>query len=121
MSLVPRPGEDHLRAAKELLLQKYNVGKKGSDFNRPLRYPPSGVSRLPRHCCSGGCPQKPGVWPRDHSPNPTPAVQCGRILKGASMYKLFLATVAPVALNAGGSACRRHPGQGQGPAADSIL
>ena len=38
-----RPGEDHLRAAKELLLQKYNAGKKGSDFNRPLRYPPSGV------------------------------------------------------------------------------
>ena len=39
-----RPGEDHLRAAKELLLQKYNAGKKGSDFNRPLRYPPSGVA-----------------------------------------------------------------------------
>ena len=38
-----RPGEDPLRAAKELLLQKYNAGKKGSDFNRPLRYPPSGV------------------------------------------------------------------------------
>ena len=38
-----RSGEDHLRAAKELLLQKYNAGKKGSDFTRPLIYPPSGV------------------------------------------------------------------------------
>jgi hypothetical protein len=38
-----RPGEDHLRAAKELLLLKYNASKRGSDFNRPLIYPPSGV------------------------------------------------------------------------------
>ena len=71
MSLVPRPGEDHLRAAKELLREN-NVGKTGSDLDRPLRYPPSGVSRLPR-LPLWGCPQKPGVWPRDHSPNPTPA------------------------------------------------
>ena len=28
--------EEHLRAAKELLLAKHNAGKKGSDFNRPL-------------------------------------------------------------------------------------
>jgi hypothetical protein len=38
-----RPGEDHLRAARELLMQKYATGKKGSDFNRPLRYPASGL------------------------------------------------------------------------------
>jgi hypothetical protein len=38
-----RPGEDHLRAAKELLLQKYNASKRGSDFLRPLVYPPSGI------------------------------------------------------------------------------
>jgi hypothetical protein len=30
-----RSGEDHLRAAKELLLQKYNAGKKGSDSTAP--------------------------------------------------------------------------------------
>jgi hypothetical protein len=39
-----RPGEGHLRAAKELLLQKYNAGKKGSDFHRPLIYPPLGIA-----------------------------------------------------------------------------
>jgi hypothetical protein len=38
-----RPGEDHLRAAKELLLQKYSAGKKGSDFHRRLVYPPTGL------------------------------------------------------------------------------
>ena len=31
------------RTARELLMQKYNAGKKGSDFNRPLVYPPSGI------------------------------------------------------------------------------
>jgi hypothetical protein len=29
-------GEDHGRAARQLLWQKYNAGKKGSDFNRPI-------------------------------------------------------------------------------------
>jgi hypothetical protein len=32
-----------LRAAKELLLQKYNASKRGNDFLRPLVYPPSGI------------------------------------------------------------------------------
>jgi len=31
------------RTARELLMQKYNAGKKGGDFNRPLVYPPSGI------------------------------------------------------------------------------
>jgi hypothetical protein len=29
-------GEDHGRAARQLLWQKYNASKKGSDFNRPI-------------------------------------------------------------------------------------
>ena len=37
-----RPGEDAGRAARGLLLQKHSAQKKGSDFNRPLRYPGSG-------------------------------------------------------------------------------
>jgi hypothetical protein len=36
-------GEDHLRAAKELLLQKYRSTKRGNDQHRPLIYPPSGI------------------------------------------------------------------------------
>ena len=32
------PGEDHLRAAKELLLQKYRSTKRGNDQYRPLVY-----------------------------------------------------------------------------------
>ena len=38
-----RPGEDAQRAAKDLLWRKYEAGKKGSDFNRPLVYPPSNI------------------------------------------------------------------------------
>ena len=34
-----RPDEDHGRAARELLMQKHNATKKGSDFLRPLVYP----------------------------------------------------------------------------------
>ena len=33
-----KPGEDHLRAAKELLLQKYRSTKRGNDQHRPLVY-----------------------------------------------------------------------------------
>ena len=38
-----RPDEDHRRAARELLMQKYNASKRGNDFLRPLVYPPSGI------------------------------------------------------------------------------
>jgi hypothetical protein len=38
-----KPGEDHLRAAKELLLQKYRSTKRGNDQHRPLVYPPMGI------------------------------------------------------------------------------
>jgi hypothetical protein len=38
-----RPDEDHRRAARELLMQKYNATKRGSDFLRPLVYPPSAI------------------------------------------------------------------------------
>jgi hypothetical protein len=38
-----RPGEDHARAARELLMPKYTAGKRGSYFNRPIRYGPTGV------------------------------------------------------------------------------
>jgi len=31
-----RPDEDHRRAARELLMQKYNASKRGNDFLRPL-------------------------------------------------------------------------------------
>jgi hypothetical protein len=34
-----RPDEDHPRAAKELLMQRYNATKRRSDFLRPLVYP----------------------------------------------------------------------------------
>jgi hypothetical protein len=34
-----RPDEDHLRAARELLMQKYSAGKRGNDQHRPLIYP----------------------------------------------------------------------------------
>jgi hypothetical protein len=30
------PGEDHGRAARQLLWQKYSATRKGSDFNRPI-------------------------------------------------------------------------------------
>jgi hypothetical protein len=30
------PGEDHGRAARQLLWTKYNAERKGSDFNRPI-------------------------------------------------------------------------------------
>jgi hypothetical protein len=30
------PGEDHGRAARQLLWTKYNASKKGRDFNRPI-------------------------------------------------------------------------------------
>jgi hypothetical protein len=36
-------GEDHLRAAKELLLQRYRATKRGNDQHRPLIYPPMGI------------------------------------------------------------------------------
>ena len=35
-----RLDEDHRRAARELLMQKYNASKHGNDFLRPLVYPP---------------------------------------------------------------------------------
>ena len=38
-----KPGEDHLRAAKELLMQQHSAGKKGSDFHRPINYRPTGI------------------------------------------------------------------------------
>jgi hypothetical protein len=38
-----RPDEDHRRAARELLMQRYRATKRGSDFLRPLVYPPSGL------------------------------------------------------------------------------
>ena len=34
-----RPDEDHRRAARELLMQRYNATKKGNDQHRPLVYP----------------------------------------------------------------------------------
>ena len=37
------PGEDAHRAARELLMQRYRAGKSGSDFHRPIRYPPARV------------------------------------------------------------------------------
>jgi hypothetical protein len=33
----------HRRAARELLMQKYNATKRGNDQHRPLVYPPSGL------------------------------------------------------------------------------
>src|SRR5262245_10286398 len=38
-----RDGEDAARVARELLHAKWVATKKGSDFNRPLRYPASGI------------------------------------------------------------------------------
>jgi hypothetical protein len=38
-----RPDEDHRRAARALLMQKYRASKRGSDFLRPLVYPRSGI------------------------------------------------------------------------------
>jgi hypothetical protein len=34
-----RPDEDHRRAARELLMQRYNATKRGNDQHRPLIYP----------------------------------------------------------------------------------
>ncbi len=39
-----RPDEEHRHAARELLMSKYNATKRGSDFLRPLIYPPSGIA-----------------------------------------------------------------------------
>jgi hypothetical protein len=39
-----RPGEEAIRVARELLMQKYRATKRGSDFNRPLRFPPVSVA-----------------------------------------------------------------------------
>jgi hypothetical protein len=36
-------GEDHRRAARELLMQRYNATKRHNDQHRPLIYPPSGL------------------------------------------------------------------------------
>ena len=36
------PARTHI-APRGKLLQRYTAGKRGSDFNRPLRYPSSGV------------------------------------------------------------------------------
>jgi len=33
------PDEDHRRAARELLMQRYNATKRGNDQHRPLIYP----------------------------------------------------------------------------------
>jgi hypothetical protein len=38
-----RPDEDHRRAARELLMQKYNATKRRSDFLRPLVYRDTGI------------------------------------------------------------------------------
>jgi hypothetical protein len=39
-----RSDEDHRRAERELLMQRYNASKRGSDFLRPLVYPRLGVA-----------------------------------------------------------------------------
>jgi hypothetical protein len=44
-----RLDEDHRRAARELLMQKYNASKHGNDFLRPLVYPPH-VASSDRFC-----------------------------------------------------------------------
>lgn len=38
-----RAGESAHRLAQDLLWAKYRAGKSGSDFYRPLHYPPSGL------------------------------------------------------------------------------
>jgi hypothetical protein len=38
------PGENAERAAKDLLMVRYNATKRGSDFHRPIRYPPLGIA-----------------------------------------------------------------------------
>ena len=39
-----RPGEDAGRVARKLLMERYLAGKSGSDFYRPIRYPPISVA-----------------------------------------------------------------------------
>jgi hypothetical protein len=38
-----RDGEDAERAARDLLWAKFRASRSGSDFNRPINYPPTGV------------------------------------------------------------------------------
>ena len=37
------PSEDARQAARSLLMERYRARKQGSDFNRPLRYPDTGI------------------------------------------------------------------------------